>query len=169
MSHSTDLGTAFNQILLLTGASTNIATFTSETRTVKFTSDHLGVKNRVMVLHDFNLDYVPSGSDSMRVMYRVDNQTTHGFTITLNPFQYGFMGLAAASSSFVLANSATDSTATELGERDDIYTFNYALSGQGKVVEFTITSSNTVDNHIVGMDIGLTVGDQGRAYLRDGA
>jgi hypothetical protein len=162
----TNLRTAVREILIQTNT-LSVTTYTSEVKTIKLTSAHLdqGIPNREMTLHDFNLAYVPSGNDSMRVAWRIDNQATQGFTLSLNPFTYGLLGTNSTESSFTMADNQADTTATDLVDKEDIYYHNKTLYGKGKVVEFTITSSGQVDNHIVGMDIGVKVGDQGRAYV----
>jgi hypothetical protein len=140
---------------MLTGTRDGQTTFTTESKTIKLSSEHFGSANKMIQPEGFSLEYRPTGADSMRVAYKTDNHATHGFTVNLNPYSYAVIN---TSTGFVLD---TDS----LVSPDDIYTYYHPLPcEQGKTFELTITSSGEVDTHITGMEITAKLAE-GAAYV----
>jgi len=165
MTFSTNMGTALTRIALLTGTRTSATTFTSKLTTVRLTSEHLGVPNEVLRVEALSFEYLPQGAGTVTVMYEVDNRGTATTTFNQNPFSYGLLDSTTTNASFTLADSQSDSTATDMPRPDDIYTNYMPLGVQGKTFEFQITASGETDFRPVGVDIEVKIAGRAPAYV----
>lgn len=139
MTFSTNVSAAMQRLLALSGTM-SLTTFTTEAKTIWISSEHFGVANAELELKEMSIRYVPCPGGSFRVSYRADNNTTSGFSVSLDPYSQGQLD------AFTLDTDSLESL-------DKVYTFHEELVGAGKAVEFTITNSSSVDDHILGMEV----------------
>ncbi len=165
MTFSTSMGVALTRIAMLTGTRTSVVSFTSILETIRLTSEHLGVPNEQIHVESLSFEYLPSGAGTITATWEVDNRGTNSVTFNQNPFTYGLIGDTTTNTSFILADSQSDSTATDMPRPDDVYT-NYLMLGvQGKTFEFKITASGETDFRPVGVDVEVKVAGRAPAYV----
>lgn len=152
--NSTVLSTPMTRCIMRTGDLSSYTTFTSDLETIKWTSDHLGAANQVVNMIGVYFRMVPHVAESASFQVKTDNSYIDSttFSESLNPFSYALVASNSTVSTFTLATSANDSTASGVVDDDDTFTFHEELGASGRVVEFTISSSTSVDVQIVGME-----------------
>lgn len=163
MYNFSTLSSTMVRILLRTGDLDSQTTYTSDLKTIKFTSEHLGIPNAQINLMGVYLKIVPSGNDSLYFTCTADNQfdEQRTFTVATNPFSYPLLN------SFTLASSANDSTASTLARDDDPFTLYEQVDISGKSIEVQIqtTGSRLVDTQLIGLEGEFIVEEKNPEYV----
>ena len=163
------MSAALDRIANLTGLRTSATTWTSTLKPAKLTSQLVGSEpNQVLNVIACSIVYVPPGSGSIVVKYEADNLGTKTFSLGQNPYTYKIVAGTAADSTFVLADSTSDSTASDTVRKDDVYFHHQLVNTRGKTFEFEISSSSSVAFEILGFDLELQDEGRAEAYV-DGA
>lgn len=139
--------TGLERVLLLTGSLSSYELYETVSKTVKIVSEHFdnGPPNRLIHPARFQLKYVPTAGDNIRLSWRTDRNVTHGVTIDLNPYSY--------------------STFVKLAEDGDFYVYEDEMpSDPGKTLEITISTSSEVENQILGLNVSAKFSDSA-AYV----
>lgn len=167
-TNSTVLSTVMEKLVLLTGTRSE-TTFTSKLRTVKIASEHFDPQRPGEIFHvnHMILHIVPNGVGQLGLVYEMDRQGTVSQTVTLpaNPFNYGLLGSGTGDTTFILADSTSDTTATDMVDDDDVYAMYQPLNVQGREFELEITISDESPIEIVGLTLAASVAGTQEAYL----
>jgi hypothetical protein len=150
--------TYLDQVANLTGPLKEVTSYTPAAKTVKITSESVGVPNQAINVVAVSVKHVPWGRGTIRGVWNVDKLDTNSFTVSTNPLSYDNMGTSAAVSSFIF------NTSTML-DGDQVYTDWIELGCSGKVFELELTQTGNLCWDILGLNVEVRVEGERPAYI----
>ena len=149
--------TILDQIALLTGTLDSVTSYDPVVKTVKITSEDIGVDNQAINVVAVSIRHIPYGRGTLKGVWNVDKLDTSSFTINANPLKYSNMD-TAGNSSFVFG-------ASTMMDGEQIYTDYVQLGCSGKIFELELTQNGNLCWDILGLEFEIRPDGRRPAYI----
>lgn len=148
--------TFLDQAALVTGPLRGVTNYSPELRTVRITSEALGVPDDAFNIIACSIRHVPSGVGVIRGEWFFDQGAHVSFTLHNNPLRSGLMG--TSESSFIFNES-------EMVDGYQVYTEYVPIEDSGKVFELTLTQEGSRGLEILGITFDIELEGKREKYL----